>query len=387
MEKFITATGKTIDLAIAAALEQQQARRINEANFGFAPEESSSVRALGHHVLRGVADGANGSSTSSSSTRGFWEREQTAVTVQQYFHACPVTERVEAAARLVRPAVARALDIVLARGTAADAEAAVLVLFARYDPRTMFPSSDFRKDVQAFVLARLQGVFDARPALTASLQRAIVSLLGDSAARDTLGELVLTLIWLVGEHLTPALAAAHLSRDALNDYYEALELFVFEQISAVKAVLADAAAASADADALLPPLRAAAEAAAATQDSEEAFSTRLALVVIGALTKFAARWQYFSPRVVICLAKLAAIADHMHPAVAARTSECITVLRYPSVAAAVLAEHRPRGAPLTDAAAPLPVVLEQYQRAPAFGADRDAARLHPYTLASIDSDT
>ena len=378
---------------LAAALEQQQARRINEANFGFAPEESASVRALGHHVLRGVAEGASTSFTfcsssatsgdGSSSAKGFWEREQTAVTVQQYFHACPVTERVQAASRLVRPAVARVLDIVLGRGTAAHAAAVVLVLFARYDPRTMFPSSDFRKDVQALILARLQQIFEARPALTATLQRPIVSLLSNTATRDTLGELVLTMIWVVGEYLTPALAAADLTRDALNDYYEALELFVFEQISAVKAVLAESARADGGSVALSQSVGAGASTGAA-QDSEEAFSTRLALVVISALSKFAARWQFFSSRVVICLSKLAAIADHMHPAVGARTSECITVLKYPSIAAAVMAEPRARGAPLTDANAPLPFILEQYQRPPAFGSDRDAPSLHPYTLAAID---
>jgi len=375
----------------------QQARRVNEANFGYSQEEVGSMRSLGNHILRGV----------SGVSKDFWSSEQTVVTVQQYFHSCPVTDRVQAASKLVKSLVSRVLNILFSKGSDEDVQEVVLVLFARFDPRSMFPSSDFRKDIQSFILSQLQQIFEDRPVLTASLQKPIMSLLSNASTRNTLGELVLTMIWVVGEYLTPSLASQYISRDMLNDYYDAFEIFVFEQISNVKSVLADLDGGAAYA------------ANAAKQDSEEAFSTRLALVVIGALSKFAARWQFFNSRVVICLSKLASISDYMHPSVGERTFECISLLKYPSIASVVLGKHRPRDAPLTDANSPLPFILEQYQHPPesisttgAFSSNpvdssdyrnpsltslsqesvqtyvHDAQDiLHPYTLARIDKES
>lgn len=361
---FVELLNSLLDLPLlAAALESQQAKRMNEAAFGMTEEDNGMFRALNSYLLRSQA----------GVPETFWSQESTTKVVQSYFQSVPVTERVLAASRIVKPLVTRVLGVVLENGTDENLQNLLLVLFHRFDPRQLFPNSDYRREVQSVLLSTILDIFEKHPTFIVALQRPIIELFGNTTARDARGELVLALIWVVGEFLSPAsVSQAAVSRDVLNDFYEALELFVFEQMTAVKMVISGSAS-----------TRHPSGSTWLQQSSEEAFATRLALVVVGALSKFAARWPFFSSRVVICLSKLAAIADSMHPSVGERTNECIAVLKFPSVAAAVMGSHRARESPLTDSSSPLPFVLQSTVEPPV--CFNEEGPLHRYSLHSIDT--
>ena len=338
-------------------------------------------RVLNSYMLRSRA----------GSSEWFSSPESAAELVQQYFQTAPATERVFASSRLVLPLLERFFDVMLANGSEENVKSLLVALFRRYDPRELFPNTDFRKEVQGLMLKQILSILEAHPGYIVALKEPIIKTFTNAAAKSSSGELVLALIWAVGE-LLPAPAGMSQPKEALfaqdnsssgggninkftdqqqqqqkdfpprvvlNDYCDALETFVFVQIGDVKAALKE-------------------------HPKEETFITRVLLVAVGALTKFAARWQFFSSRVLLCLSKVARVATSMHPAVLTRVNECLAVLKHPSVAAAVLGRHRPREAALIDFNSPLPYILHSSALDPPVPFDEEGP-LHPYTLRSIES--
>jgi len=139
-------------------------------------------------------------------------------------------------------------------------------------------------------------------------------LIGDSScpARD---ELVLCLIWIVGEYISEAVMK--ITGDLLNDYHESLELFAYERMSMAKLGMSNSEDGRMD-------------------QASKTHTTRLMLVVISALSKLAARWQPIASRVMLCLAKVLKQSIFFDKAVIQRATECITILKFPSIAASIL---------------------------------------------------
>lgn len=331
------------------------------------------------------------------SSQWFSTQESKTELIQQYFQNVPVTERVFASSRLVLPLLERYFDVMLDNGSDENIKSLLVALFRHYDSRELFPNTDFRKEVQGMILRQIISILEVHPEYMVVLKEPIIKTFTQSVS----SELVLALIWAIGELLPaplseglpqsqqdalPSPSPPSFSQDnnnssnnnnsfsnsgdqikkgdfpprtVLNDYCEALETFVFVQVGNVKAALKE-------------------------QSQEETFVTRIVLVAISALTKFAARWQFFSSRVVLCLSKVARVAVSMHPVVLTRVNECLAVLKQPSAAVAVLGRHRAREAALIDVNSPLPYILHPS----AFDSTvpfEEEGPLHPYTLRSIES--
>jgi len=131
-------------------------------------------------------------------------------------------------------------------------------------------------------------------------------------------ELILTLCWLIGEYSSVQLDFRCTNR-VQNDYHEALELFVYERMSLVKMGLTS--------------VESSIKAAASTTD---VYLTRLMLCIISSLTKLASRSQDLSSRVLLCLAKIMRFHEYFHASVLKRANECMQLLKFPSIAAAML---------------------------------------------------
>lgn len=87
----------------------------------------------------------------------------------------------------------------------------------------------------------------------------------------------------------------------LKDFHDALDQFAYERMNLAK---------------VTPGSR------------EDEYTTRLMLVVISALAKFAARWQPLISRVVLCLAKIARNPS-LNKTVLRRATECMNILKFP----------------------------------------------------------
>lgn len=308
----------------------------------------------------------------SGSSQWFSTQDSKTELIQQYIQNIPVTERVFASSRLVLPLLERFFDVMLDNGSDENIRNLLVALFRRYDSRELFPNADFRKEVQGMMLRQILSILEVHPEYMVVLKEPIIKTFTQSVST----ELVLALIWAIGELLPAPLgegpgpqpqqdaAAVQDANDfppraVLNDYCEALETFVFVQVGDVKAALKE-------------------------QSQEETFVTRVVLVAISALTKFAARWQFFSSRVALCLSKVARVAVSMNPVVLSRVNECLAVLKQPSAAVAVLGRHRARDAALIDVNSPLPYILQSSTFDPSVPFEEEGP-LHPYTLRSIES--
>ena len=374
---------------ITASLEAQQARKMNEKcikytfisifksifnsylfyffiAYGYV-EEDGVFRSLNMYLLR----------SKSGSSQWFSSQESKTDLIQQYIQNIPVTERVFASSRLVLPLLERYFDVMLDNGSDENIRSLLVALFRRYESRELFPNADFRREVQGMMLRQILSILEVHPEYMVILKEPIIKTFTQSVS----SELVLALIWAIGELLPAPLgegpsAAAQPQpqqqdaspaqdsgdfppRAVLNDYCEALETFVFVQVGDVKAALKE-------------------------QSQEETFVTRVVLVAISALTKFAARWQFFSSRVALCLSKVARVAVSMNPVVLSRVNECLAVLKQPSAAVAVLGRHRSRDAALIDVNSPLPYILQSSTFDPSVPFEEEGP-LHPYTLRSIES--
>jgi len=129
--------------------------------------------------------------------------------------------------------------------------------------------------------------------------------------------------------------------DILNDFHEALELFAYERLSLVKLGLSNI-------------------------DKEEistTYTTRLMLIVISALSKLAARWQPLTSRVVLCLAKILRHHQYFDKSVGAKANECVTLLKFPSIASSIFDVPHKSGYNLShiDENSSLPFVTTQFE--------------------------
>lgn len=94
--------------------------------------------------------------------------------------------------------------------------------------------------------------------------------------------------------------------------------------------------------------------------SDQDYTTRLMLILISALSKLASRWHPLSSRVILCLAKILRQQQYFNSIVVTRANECIALLKFPSIAAAILdATHKtgPRLSHVDDQSS-LPFILE-----------------------------
>ena len=156
-------------------------------------EEDGVFRVLNSYMLRSKA----------GSSEWFSSPESAAELVQQYFQTAPATERVFASSRLVLPLLERFFDVMLTNGSEENVKSLLVALFRRYDPRELFPNTDFRKEVQGLMLKQILGILEVHPGYIVALKEPIIKTFTNTAARSSSGELVLALIWAVGE-LLPA---------------------------------------------------------------------------------------------------------------------------------------------------------------------------------------
>eukprot|EP00727_Mastigamoeba_balamuthi_P013727 m51a1_g8978 Adaptor protein complex 5 (AP-5), zeta subunit (741) ;mRNA; f:38533-41150 len=262
-----------------------------------------------------------------------------------------VTPRVLAASRIVVPLARAVFDAAVASDSCELSLQELLVSeMGRFDGPTQLyrqlPS--YHTDIKREALSQIMGIFRQQPTLlsNAEVQAVLVEAIA-SGINERTGELVLVLVWAIGEyactHYNPDITV-----DSVGSFVEALEALVLTQI------LPDSA----------PGL----------------FTTRTALTVINALAKLGARWQCFSTRVILCLCKIV-VAGALHPSVALRAHECIAVLKTPSVASVLLdVASKCRPGSLVDENSALPYHLQPNTLHSPSGS------FHMFTLQSAEDD-
>jgi len=118
----------------------------------------------------------------------------------------------------------------------------------------------------------------------------------------------------------------------------ALELFAYERMTHAKLVKSGLAESSIPP--LVTPISPLVEPTvfdkSQVENSIETFSSRIMLIVLSSLAKLAARCQDLTSRVVLCMLKVLTYQQYFGHLVIARANELITLLKFPSIASAVL---------------------------------------------------
>ena len=205
----------------------------------------------------------------------------------------------------------------------------------------MYPYPPFKQQVQTVLIEKVLAIFHKCPFFVISLKELLIATIADTGAAGR-AELILTLCWIVGEYTNLSVNATCTSQ-VIHDYHEALELFNDERISVVRLGIKNIASLSAQpGQSFAPhdPLANHAGASSSVDDAAEHLSAvntaRLMLVVINSLSKLASRCQDLAPRVVLSLTKLVQHQQYFLPIVAQRAEECRRILKFPSVASAIL---------------------------------------------------
>jgi AP-5 complex subunit zeta-1 len=209
----------------------------------------------------------------------------------------------------------------------------------------LYPYPPFKQQVQTVLIEKVLAIFHKCPFFVITLKPLLISTIGDTGAAGR-AELILTLCWIVGEY-TNSLINPQCTAQVIHDYHEALELFNDERISVVRLGIKNIGTLSAEPgmsfaphDPLANHALSSNNSAFADDDTAEHLSAtntaRLMLVVINSLSKLASRCQDLAARVVMSLTKLAQHGQYFLPIVARRAEECIRILKFPSVASAIL---------------------------------------------------
>jgi AP-5 complex subunit zeta-1 len=222
----------------------------------------------------------------------------------ELFCDVPPTARVLAAADFAPLLLKQLLDVASNYGGLPTVRRLMPIAFRRLEQ--LYPMPSFRRAIEAVVVEHVRRAFGRWPSLIVSAKDIVIEVLGDSSS-DGRQELILTLVWLVGELADPV--QRQCSPELLNEYHEVLELFIYERSSYVRA----------------------------GEDASPDATTRLMIVLQYAVAKLAARFPDLASRVMLCLAKVIRDGDYFDPIVIQRASEAINLLKFPSVASAILA--------------------------------------------------
>lgn len=272
-----------------------------------------------------------------------------------------ITPRLSEVVKIIPKLLSSYFDVVIACASEEQMKELLPIVFQRISQ--LFPLESFQKSIQKVIEIKALALFHKWPSFIISQKVSqklcfkinsnktdlfffhqkdlIITLIGDSSnlARQ---ELILCACWIVGEY-TSTSVNSNITPEILNDYYEALELFAYERMSLVKLGLEPGLGTN-----------------NSSKSNDQDYITRLMLVLISALSKLASRWHPLSSRVVLCLAKILRQQQYFHPVVITRANECIALLKFPSIAAAIFDATHKTGPRLShvDNQSSLPFLLE-----------------------------
>eukprot|EP00002_Diphylleia_rotans_P024567 TRINITY_DN4860_c0_g1_i1.p1 TRINITY_DN4860_c0_g1~~TRINITY_DN4860_c0_g1_i1.p1 ORF type:complete len:482 (-),score=94.74 TRINITY_DN4860_c0_g1_i1:110-1555(-) len=322
---------------IAASLEDVEATwdraRDPGPDFGQSP-----FRAMFNYILR----------NESGVSINFWESSTTFDLLRSYSeaHSNP-SPRVKCICEIVPQLLSTYFEATLPFGTTEQLSVILNTVLERYNQ--IFMHDVFEKGARKVMLDALLQIISYQPGFVLDMKNTVLSLLSEATHRlDFLidqEELILNLIWAVGEYLSPT-TDPRCSAQMQNEFYEAVELYAYEKISFVKSSLIGDSDLGGTSTIVTPStfgkspkmMTSLFDADEARLEGKDAyiFQSRTLLLLISTLTKLASRRQDFIPRAVICFNKISSVAKHVHPAVFQRAKECEVLLRFPSIASSVM---------------------------------------------------
>lgn len=282
---------------LAATLERAEAH--TRAGRGDLQASGGEARLLYNHFLRAEA----------GVPVNFWHADTALPIISALAHDSTLSPRVLLVAHHTPDLLRLFFSVLLTHGGEQPLRQLLPSLIDR--ARHLFPMPDFRRALSGVLVDTLVQVLRRWPVLVVDFKETLCTLITHSArAADALSEELLGAVCqLLGDVASPRALGALCTAELLADLHDALELLAYERITLARLAHSSAAAET---------------------------SARLLLLLVSALAKLAARSQLLASRVVLCLSKVVKEQEHLLPAVVRHAHECIQLLRFPSIAPAVL---------------------------------------------------
>lgn len=334
---------------VACAMEKTNGPGAESSEF------SAEMRVLFNYLLR----------DQSGVTINFWQTSSTLPILLDFCQSSAATPRVRAVCERVPRLLEVFFEVIFRHAEVSLLGELLAAMVERLDQ--LYPLPSFLSDVNACLVGKVLDMFNCHPYLIVAEKALVCATIGDSSHPGR-AELVLSLIWAVGEH-TNATVLLGADKDAIFEYHEAVELFAFERTSFAKLGITNAANLSASPRRSYAPFDPVHGETAAGDSSPisllsrrplaDEHTTRLMMTVVNTLGKLASRWQSLSSRVVLCLTKVVQHREYFHASVLQWASNWLMLLKFPSIAAAIA---RPSGdcpseAAILDESSALPFLL------------------------------
>ena len=212
------------------------------------------------------------------------------------------------------------------------------MIFQRLDQ--LYPLPSYQQSVNKILVDKVLAIFHMYPSFIVSKKALIIETLTSSIPGRA--ELIIALCWIIGEYANTNLVSS-CTDPIIKEYHEKLEYFSYERISIVKNNITNIAHLSttpppsfAPFDPIFNETAVRKETTRKTSSQLREYTTRLMLIIISSFAKLAARCPELSSQVTLNLQKILLDCSHFDELVVQRATECMTILKYPSIASAVL---------------------------------------------------
>jgi len=276
--------------------------------------DQSPYRVLFNYLLR----------SESGVSMNWWAQPNTRSIIDLFCKEMKYTDQITQVMKHVPDLISVFFDVLIAYAEEISLNEFLPIFLDRFDQ--LCPHPRFQTEVQKVMVEKLLAIFQKYPDFVFKHQAMLMLALTRNT--ESRRRMTIHLCWIIGEYATLQTCTGEI----LNDYDERLELMVFELMHTAGD---------------MPP-------------NEREVANEFMCVLISALSKLAARWPPLSSRVSLCLSKLERNRESFTETVHARAMECLNILKFPSIAAAVLGSglsNREPNAHHVDNASSLPFQL------------------------------
>eukprot|EP01132_Coremiostelium_polycephalum_P005947 gene5947-7406_t len=266
----------------------------------------------------------------------FWSTT-TLPLLQQFCKKTPVTPRVIGSCELVPSLLKIYFDVLLGYADKSIFISLLPVIFERIDQ--IFPFEFYQKKIKETLVEEILSIFRKYPNLIVSEKELIITVMSEGNRMNYRDGLMLALCWIVGEYSSTHFCP-EITPEIFSDYHEALELIAYEKINTIKM---DALSGATSSSLTQTPTNinqsqissSFASAMSVLDSPQNHYNVTIMLVLISSLTKISSRWPDATSRVILCLLKILGYHQYFDQQVIQRANECISLLKFPSFAAAV----------------------------------------------------
>ncbi|KAN0032960.1 hypothetical protein ACTFIV_006902 [Dictyostelium citrinum] len=330
----------------------------------------------------------------------FWSTT-TLPLLQQFCKKNPVTPRSIGSCELVPLLLDIYFDVLLEYGSLNTFITLLPVIFERMEQ--IFPYEPYQKRIRDNLMSHLLSIFKKHSTLILSEKQLILSVI--SEARMTYKDIItLSLSFIIGEYCSPYICPT-ITSDVYSDYHEALELITYEKINTIKmeSLLNSSQSSLQQSSFIIKQqqqqqqqqqqkllitnndnnendndidkkisdiendqnfinnynlnynlninvlnninnfnLNNVIDNDNNSEKLQEQYNINIMLNLISSLTKIASRWPDATSRVVLCLMKIISYQQYFNPQIIQRANESISLLKYPSFAAALYNCQQPQ---------------------------------------------